>query len=99
MRERTFFRFSLLNEPVDERLAFIRVDVVILHGLSSSSPLSSSTPTEQAFGFFVGGTVVVLDFVIAFSVRVCPFPPTSGMVFEGSISATCKVSISILKSS
>jgi hypothetical protein len=65
---------------------------------ASSSTSSSPTPTEQALAFFVGGAAVVLDFVIAFSVRARPFPLTSGMVFEGNISATCKALVFIPKS-
>jgi hypothetical protein len=68
----------------------------MLRERSSSSTSSSPIPPEQAlagFAFFVGGAVIVLEFTVAFSARGCPFPPTSGIVFDGSISATCKASV------
>lgn len=58
--------------------------MVILPGVSSSSV--SSTSIGRALAVFFKGPVV--GFAFAFSVRVCPFLLTSGMVFEGNISAT-----------
>src|SRR5258708_13231784 len=65
--------------------------LAVLPGVSSSSV--SSTSIALAALFFGGA------FTFAFSVRVCPFLLTSGMVFEGNISATYKVlSLLVLKS-
>ena len=60
---------------------------VTLCGLSLS--LVSSASTEQALALFFGGAVVV--FAFTFSMHACPFLLTSGIVFEGNISAICKV--------
>ena len=54
--------------------------------LAPSSSSVSSASIEHALAFFFGGAVVVFTFT--FSVHVCPFLLTSGMVFEGNISAT-----------
>lgn len=62
---------------------------LMLRALSSSS--ISSTSTEHALAF---GTIATL-IVIGFRARVSFFLVlTSGTVFEGSIPAICKVSIS-----
>ncbi len=66
--------------------------LAVLPGVSLSSV--SSTSIALAALFFGGA------FTFAFSMHVCPFLLTSGMVFEGNISATYKVlSLLVLKSS
>jgi len=76
--------FGIWNELVGEMLAFL---YAMFRGLPSSS--ISSTSTEQAFAFLGGGAAVAFFFGLGFS--VCPLQLfNSGMVFEGSISATCE---------
>jgi hypothetical protein len=76
---------------VGEVLALNNAFLVIC-GVSSSSV--SSISTESTLGLFFEGAVVVVVFAFTFSTCVCPFLLISGIVLEGNISATCKVSIS-----
>ena len=76
--KRTFCGCELIEEMLELNNAFLMV--------TSRGLLSSSVSMKELVLTGGGGAVVI--FAFAFSARVWTFLLTSGMVFEGNISAT-----------